>query len=161
MGTSAFILFKSGHSIRIPQLLSDAEDICRENSLYYGDVADGYGDLNIVSHCETNINDIMWGEEGSSERDILFDLANEPFDLRNIDFEWDSSRQEYFKAMIAVEFYNNEDLLFKFLYPFLKRYPEAKLWIEEDWFYTLEDLEKIANRQPFDQEWCYKDPKTF
>lgn len=39
--------------------------------------------------------------------------------------------------------------------PFLKKYPTAKIWVEEDWFYTLEDLEKILSN-PFDNEWCYK-----
>jgi len=161
MGTSAFVLFKSGSSVRIPQLLSTTEQICEENNLYYSGFDSGYGDPNETDYCEININDILWGEEGSSERDILFGLANEPYEFRNIDFAWDSTGQEYFAAMIAIDFYNSEDLLFKFLHPFLQRYPEAKLWIDNDWFYTLEDMEKIANKQPFVQMWCFKDPKTF
>ena len=47
------------------------------------------------------------------------------------------------------------------MFAIVLKYPEAKLWIEEDWFYTLEDLKKIEKNKPFDMDWCYKNPKDF
>lgn len=57
-----------------------------------------------------------------------------------------------------VEDYNlNEEILLKFSYEFIKIYKDIKLWTEFDWFYELNDLEKIIEK-PFDNEWCYKNP---
>lgn len=36
--------------------------------------------------------------------------------------------------------------------------PDAKVWIEEDWFYSLEDMKKI--KSSYNDNWCYIDPKS-
>lgn len=41
---------------------------------------------------------------------------------------------------VSDDFDDNEDLLFKFLFAFLNEFPDARVWIEEDWFYNLEDM---------------------
>lgn len=40
----------------------------------------------------------------------------------------------------------------------LNEFPDARVWIEEDWFYNLEDMKKI--KASYNNNWCYIDPKN-
>ena len=60
----------------------------------------------------------------------------------------------------AVDFFDgNEDLLLELLYGFMKKYKDAVIWIEQDWFYFYEDIIKIK-QAPFNSLWCYKNPHS-
>ncbi len=39
-----------------------------------------------------------------------------------------------------------------------ERIPDARVWIEEDWFYNLEDMKKI--KASYNNNWCYINPKN-
>lgn len=72
-------------------------------------------------------------------------------------FDWFDKSINFFE-IITIDFFDqNEDLLFKVVYELLKLYPDAKLWMEQDWFYTLEDFEKLE-KDTFNLEWCYNKP---
>ncbi len=58
---------------------------------------------------------------------------------------------------VSDDFDDNEDLLFKFLFAFLNEFPDARVWIEEDWFYNLEDMKQI--KASYNNDWCYINPK--
>ena len=52
---------------------------------------------------------------------------------------------------------DNEDLLLKITYELLSKYPEAVLWLEQNWFYKLDDIKKYILNE-FDPNWCYQNP---
>ena len=158
MGTSTFVLFKKGESIPINELLLKLRDISVENGWYFDNDCDRFNSTGKLKFSTAYFNDVPF--KVNSSRAILWNIYDEPYDyfFQTLDFEWDTAKEEYFKAIISGDFYENDDLLFKIVYEILKLYPTAKLWIEDDWFYTLEDLEKIASR-PYDNRWYCKNPK--
>lgn len=95
--------------------------------------------------------------EASYSRQLCFSVYDEPYEYQTIDFKWDETHNKYFKAMISDDFYENEDLLLRFVHSAISVYPNAKIWTEEDWFYTFEDLDRIV-KDPNNTEWCYKKP---
>ena len=130
-----------------------------ENKLYFDNHYERFNDAGELIFSSIYVSDIPFSEDGFRALPWnLYDKSNDYF-LQSLNFEWDMSHTEYFKAIISEDFYEYEDLLFKVVYEILKLYPSAKLWIEYDWLYTLEDLEKIASR-PYDNSWCYKNPKS-
>lgn len=59
---------------------------------------------------------------------------------------------------VSADFDDNEDLLFKFLFAFLNEFLDARVWIEEEWFYNLEDMKKL--NASYNNNWCYKVPNN-
>ncbi|MGG4553958.1 hypothetical protein [Paenibacillus humicus] len=156
MGISAFVLFRHGESISASELLINIREVCTTYGLYFSKDYDEYDETGKLKSCSIYFSDIPF--EDNYSRQISWNLYDEPYKYQIVDFNWDESKNQYFKAMVSEDFYENEDLLFKILYGLLKVYPSAKIWIEDNWFYTIEDLENIKNR-PFDDEWCYKNPR--
>lgn len=54
---------------------------------------------------------------------------------------------------------NNTELIFRFVYEYLKLNPDEYFWFEWDYAFSWEDLKKLKER-PFDKNWCFKDPRT-
>ncbi|WP_145333011.1 hypothetical protein [Paenibacillus xylanexedens] len=158
MGISTFVLFRQGESISASDLLKNIREISINCGLYFANNYDKYDETGKLKFCSIYISDIPF--EDSYSRQIPWNLYDEPYKFQTVDFNWDNSKCQYFKAFVSEDFYENEDLLFKILYGILKIYPSAKVWIEDNWFYTIEDLEKIKNK-PLDNEWCYKNPIDF
>lgn len=155
MGTSAVILFKSGESIEINKLLLSLNELCNKEGLFHSHDLKKVDEKGELKYCEFCISDIPLKD--SYDRQLCFGIADEPNPYKLINFDWDSPEKDYFKTVVSGDFVENEDLLFKFLFAFLNDYPVARVWIEEDWFYTLEDLKKI--RASYDNNWCYISPK--
>lgn len=155
MGISTFLLFKRGESIAARDLLPSIKNLCTMESLYFDTDEEKFTSDGTLKYCRIYISDIPFEEDYS--RLLCFSLFDEPYDFQIVRFKWDDTHSEYFKALESDDFYDNEDLLFRFVYGVLNIYPSAKIWIEDDWFYTLEDLEKIK-RKPYDNNWCYKHP---
>lgn len=156
MGISAFVLFETGSNIPLTDLLQYTEDLCTELNLFYGISFKKENGNNQLKHVRANLSDLPFVE--SSSRQLCIDFYDEPYEFQNISFDWLGKDTEFFEAIIVDDFCDNEDLLFDILFKFLKNYPNSKIWMEDDWFYTLNDLEKIANK-PYDGNWCYKNPK--
>ncbi|MGZ7442189.1 hypothetical protein [Paenibacillus sp. TH7-28] len=152
----AIFLAKESSNISLLDILENIEKISENNNLYW--VFDKRFDESGNFRCiHATISDIPLDKY--SERKIPFWAFDEKFEHNNyINLDFYNSSENLFR-LIMVEDYNlNEEILLKFSYHFIKAYKDIKLWTEFDWFYELDDLEKII-RNPFDNEWCYKNPK--
>lgn len=156
MGISCSILFSKNSYVSASSLLNTIQDICHDKNFILYEGLKETNESQKIKSVRTNISDMAFSQNVS--RQLCVDIFDEPYQFKDTVFEWHNSDIEFFEAVVIDYFNKNEDLLLKILYEVLKRYPEAVVWIEEDWFYTLEDLEKIKNR-PYDNEWCYKNPK--
>ena len=58
------------------------------------------------------------------------------------------------------EVFGNEELIFYFIYEYLKLNPDDYFWVTDyDWVYSWENVKKLKSL-PHDPEWCYKDPNA-
>ena len=158
MGSSTFVLFKKNCSISAEDLLNFFKKFFLKENLIFNYDNEKYIN-NKLKYVQMGVSDKPFDED--YDRQMLFELYDEPYDFRLHELSWENNGQEYFQAIIVDYFENNEDLLFKIMLAVLLEYPQAKLWMEEDWCYTLKDLKKIEKNKPFDMDWCYKNPKDF
>lgn len=156
MGMSSFLLFKRGESIPANDLLRDLNKICIEENLFFDNDEETYDRDGTLKYTRVYISDIPFRENYS--RTICFSLYDEPYEYQLVSFKWDDTNNEYFKAVVSDDFDGNEDLLLRFSHAILKIYPTAKIWVEEEWFYTLENLDEITS-MPYKSDWCYKNPR--
>ena len=151
----AIFLAKESSNISLVNILGNIEKISKNNNLYlaFEKKFDESGNFRCIY---VMISDIPL--EKYSERKIPFWAFDEKYEHDNyINLDFYHSSENLFR-LIMVEDYNlNEEILLKFCYEFIKIYKDIKLWTEFDWFYELNDLEKII-KNPFDNEWCYKNP---
>ncbi|GGI95897.1 hypothetical protein [Paenibacillus hunanensis] len=57
------------------------------------------------------------------------------------------------------EIYDVQEIIFEFIYEYLKLNPEDYFWIPDyDWVYSWEDMQHLKSL-PYDPQWCYKNPK--
>ncbi|WP_339314132.1 hypothetical protein [Paenibacillus sp. FSL M7-0896] len=155
MGISAYVLFETGSNILLTDLLKYTEDFCAELNLFYGITYKKENSNKQLKHVRANISDRPFVE--STSRQLCIDFYDEPYEFQSISFDWLGKDSEFFEAIVVDDFCDNEDLLFNILFEFQKKYPDSKIWMEDDWFYSLNDLQKIANK--YDGNWCYKNPK--
>lgn len=156
MGISSFLLFKRGESTPANDLLRNLNNICIEENLFFDSDEETYNSEGTLKYTRVYISDIPFRENYS--RPLCFSVYDEPYEYQIVSFKWDDTNNEYFKAVVSDDFDDNEDLLLRFSHAILKIYPTAKIWVEEEWFYTLEDLDNITN-MPYKNDWCYKDPR--
>ncbi|MBO2945986.1 hypothetical protein JJQ72_18565 [Paenibacillus sp. F411] len=156
MGMSSFLLFKRGESNPANDLLRDLNKICVEENLFFDSDEESFDSDGALKYTRVYISDLPFREDYS--RTLSFSVYDEPYEYQLVSFNWDDTNNEYFKAVVSDDFDDNEDLLLRFFHAILKIYPTSKIWIEEEWFYTLEDLDNITN-MPYMSDWCYKDPR--
>ncbi|KQY90205.1 hypothetical protein ASD24_25225 [Paenibacillus sp. Root52] len=155
MGTSSFLLFKTGESISAKELLSSIHKVCVQENLFFDSDEDTYNNEGILKYARVYISDMPFRENYS--RTLCFSVYDEPYEYQVVSFEWDEVGNEYFKAIVSDDFYDNEDLLLQLSRAMLKIYPNSKIWIEEEWFYTSDNIENISDMSRND--WCYKNPE--
>jgi len=156
MGTSAFFLVQRNSKIKLEKLIEDFRGICKKNEFYISSIPINSQSENIIKHVSIGIALVEQADIYEvSTNDVLVDLYEEPYQYQYHCFSWYDEKIDFFNSAIIDEVYNNEEITLALSYEILKLYPEMKIWIEEDWFYTLKDIEKILNR-PYDNEWCYK-----
>lgn len=153
MGMSSFLLFNRGESIPANNLLRNLKDVCVKEKLFFETDEETYNSEGTLKYSRAYISDIPFKENYS--RPLCFSIHDEPYEYQLVSFKWDDTNNEYFKAIVSDDFYENEDLLLRFSHAILNLYPTAKIWVEEEWFYTLEDLDNITN-MPYHNDWCYK-----
>ena len=156
MGMSSFLLFKRGESASANDLLGDLNKVCIEENLFFESDEETYDSEGTLKYTRVYISDLPFNENYS--RTLSFSVYDDPYEYQLVRFKWDDTKNEYFKAVVSDDFDDNEDLLLRFSHAILKIYPTAKLWVEEECFYTLEDLDNITN-MPYMSDWCYKDPR--
>lgn len=158
MGITCSMLVKEGSNINATNLYIALEKVCSYENLIIGVNISEADENDTIKLIRTNISDVSFDKNPS--RQLCVDIFDEPYKFRYNSFEWFDESISFFEAITIDCFDGNEDLLFRVAYGLLKQYPKAKLWIEDDWFYTLGDLDLINNK-PFDNEWCYKNLKNF
>lgn len=156
MGISSFLLFERGESTPANELLRDLNKICIEENLFFDSEAETYDSEGTLKYTRVYISDLPFRDNYS--RPLCFSVYDEPYEYQLVSFKWDDTNNEYFKAVVSDDFDDNEDLLLRFSHAILNIYPTAKIWVEEEWFYTLEDLGNII-KAPYKSNWCYKDPR--
>ena len=52
---------------------------------------------------------------------------------------------------------DSEYSILKILHEYFRIHPDEYFYSEEDWFYTMEDIEKIYEKDDW-YHWCYKKP---
>lgn len=156
MGMSSFLLFKRGESNPANDLLRNLNNICIKENLFFDSDEETYNSEGTLKYIRVYISDMPFRENYS--RPLCLSVYGEPYEYQMVSFKWDDTNSEYFKAVVSDDFDDNEDLLLRFSHAILKIYPTAKIWVEEEWFYTLEDLDNITN-MPYKNDWCYKDPR--
>ncbi|MDR1321886.1 MAG: hypothetical protein LBK56_10745 [Gracilibacteraceae bacterium] len=77
----------------------------------------------------------------------------------SMDFEWDA--EGYHTSIFIDDVAYGDQVLLPFLLYILRLYPKAKVWLDFDWFYTLEDLEQLATRLDSYDVWYEVNPKEF
>lgn len=158
MGTSAFFLVQVNSKIDLTKLIEDVKEICRENNFYMSPISNDSQSENKVKCVSVEISLVKRADiYEASTNDVLVDLYDEPYKYQYHSFSWYDEEINFFNIAIIDEVYNNEKITLVLYYEISKRYPDTKLWIEEDWFYTLDDIEKILSRS-YSNEWCYKNP---
>ncbi|MDQ0171879.1 hypothetical protein [Paenibacillus tundrae] len=155
MGTSSFLLFKREESIPAIDLLMRINKICKKEKLYFDSDEKVFNNEGKLIYTRIYVSDVPFRENYS--RTLCFSVYDEPYEYQVVSFEWDDTNNEYFKAVVSDDFYDNEDLLLRFFREILRIYPKSKLWVEDEWFYTFEDLEKTTDVDNYN--WCYKDPR--
>jgi hypothetical protein len=158
---SAFVLVEENSNIPIARLIQDIQEACLEAklTLVFG-IEDTDSELN-MKHCSLGITHSDKEELGHGEQknNIRVDVYDEPVQYQYRELEWRDDGRVYFNTLILDEVYQNEEVTLIFLYHFLMRQPQMVIWIEEDWIYTLSDLEKIL-KTTIHSEWCYVNPDS-
>ncbi|WP_145333036.1 hypothetical protein [Paenibacillus xylanexedens] len=159
---SAFVLVEENSNIPIDRLVRDIKQACREARLH---IVSGIQDVDSeqnLKHCAFGISFL---EQQLSDLDtvnnsIRVDVYDEPAPYQYRELEWKEDGRVYFNTLIIDEVYQNEEVTLNFLYHFLERHRQMIVWIEEDWVYTLSDLEKALKTSKM-SDWCYVKPNFF
>ncbi|UPK44909.1 hypothetical protein [Paenibacillus pabuli] len=158
---SAFVLVEEGSNIPIERLIRDIQEACLEAklTLVFG-IEDMDSEQN-MKHCSLGIILSDQEELGHNEQrnNIRVDVYNEPVQYQYRELEWRDDGRVYFNTLIIDEVYQNEEVTLTFLYHFLARHPQTVVWMEEDWVYTLTDLEKALKTSNL-SDWCYVNPDS-
>ncbi|GIN92629.1 hypothetical protein [Siminovitchia terrae] len=159
MGTTAFILI-SQKKYTPERLLADSII-----SAYHADVmlnfhnSKNYDSNGQFLSTTLNINDKNVRE--NSESFILYVDALDNPNLDFFDYEYVGLNPNYklYQAGTIEEVYGVEELVFQFIYHYLKANPDDYFWVADyDWVYSWEDIQRLKSL-PYDSEWCYKNPK--
>lgn len=158
MGLSTSILFELNSYIPIDEFIIKLAEGCKIEKLSFRISDERYDKDGNLKYCWATVGR---EEETEEYKDMYMSIYNEKNNVEYNIVELDivSEYKEYFRMVNIEEIYGYEYMALKFCYIVLKLYPQAKVWIEENWFYTLEDLEKIRQK-PFDKNWCYEKPKN-
>ncbi|MEK3877606.1 hypothetical protein [Paenibacillus sp. FSL M7-0420] len=158
MGTSAYFLDQANNHTKLTKLIEDIKNICIEKEYYMSPVSYDPQSEHEGKHASLEVALVKRSdEEETPPNDVLIDLYEESHKYQYHCFSWYDEQITLFNVAVIDEVYNNEQIILGLSSEILKHYPDLKLWIEEDWFYTLGDIEKIS-RGPYDNEWCYKNP---
>lgn len=100
-----------------------------------------------------------WGEEINQGQSlgIYIYAIDEKYESDKM-FDWIEEGRKLHKIIYFDDIEYNEELVYKFVYEYLKLNTKDYFWDINNWAYTLEDLKKV-NKLPFDENWCYKNPK--
>lgn len=155
MGISCSILFRKNSNISVMELYNTIKNICMSNNFFL-DISTKNVDVNQkIKSIYSNISDVSFTY--GVMRQLCVSLFDEPYQFKDISFDWYNQKVIFFEAIVIDNIEDNEDLLLKITYELLSKYPEAVLWLEQNWFYKLDDIKKYILNE-FDPNWCYQNP---
>lgn len=160
MGTSAVILTKK-EKYSPEQLLADTivATFNSDASLYFYNNKN-YSNEGKFLYTTLNINNRSFTE--NTKGSLIFYIHG--IDSSSIEFYYHQDLGLDAKLLLyqvghIEDIYGNQDLLFDFVYEYLKLNPDDYLWItDNDWVYSLEDIQKLKGNL-YDSNWCYINPK--
>ncbi|MCM3134081.1 hypothetical protein M3629_14915 [Paenibacillus polysaccharolyticus] len=158
---SAFVLVEENSNISIDRLVRDIRQVCLESNLHLTDGIQDVDSEQNMKHCALGIScpNQEESDHGKVNNTIRVDVYDEPALHQYRELEWREDGQVYFNTLIIDEVYQNEEVTLTFLYNFLTRHPQMIVWIEEDWVYTLSDLDKALKTSNL-SDWCYVNPNS-
>ncbi|WP_366290601.1 hypothetical protein [Paenibacillus sp. AN1007] len=158
---SAFVLVEEKSNISIDRLVKDIRQVCLESNLQSIDGIQDVDSEQNMKHCALGISRPNQQDSDSSVANdmIRVDVYDEPAVHQYRELEWREDGKIYFNTLIIDEVYQNEEVTLTFLYHFLARHPQMIVWIEEDWVYTLSDLERALKTSNL-SDWCYVNPNS-
>lgn len=159
MGSSAFILMKKSKYTPERLLADTIVAVFHAKAMLYFQNDQRFLEDGRFSYTTLNINDKPFNEE--NKRSLLYYIDGTE---NNIDFYYyeelnlDPS-QDLCRVGCIEEIYGTQELIFRFIYEYLKLNPDDYFWIADyDWVYSWEDMQKLKSL-PYDPDWCYKNPK--
>lgn len=158
---SAFVLVEENSNIPIDRLVEDIRQVCLESNLHFIDGIQDVDSEQNMKHCALGISlsNQEESDHGKVNNTIRVDVYDEPALHQYRELKWREDGQVYFNTLIIDEVYQNEKVTLTFLYHFLTRYTQMIVWIEEDWVYTLSDLDKALKTSNL-SDWCYENPNS-
>ncbi|ERI09029.1 hypothetical protein [Aneurinibacillus aneurinilyticus] len=160
MGTSAFILMKK-EEYSSEKLLADSIVVAfRANVMLYFDNSKRFTEDGSFTYTTLTIRNKPSNGENKHDFILYIDSPDNP----DIEFYYyEDLRIDPDESLCKVGCIENvsnaEELIFRFIYEYLKLNPDNYFWTADyDWVYSWEDMQKLKSL-PYDPDWCYKNPK--
>jgi len=160
MGTSAVILSKK-EKYSPEKLLADTiiASFHSDTSLYFHNNKN-FTEDGKFSYATLNINNKFFLETGESSFIFYIHGIESP----SIEFYYHEDLGIDTNLLLCQvghieDIYGVQELIFQFIYEYLKINPDDYFWItDNDWMYSWDDIQKLKSL-PYDPDWCYKNPK--
>ena len=162
MGTSGYILKKNEYYV-LEKIVEDVKNAVSKASLYRNEEnIQKYKDnrfsiyLSVFDKTAFYLDDDDWGnEEVDQGQCFLFYIKCKDDNYESeTQFDWVVKDGKLRKVSYIEEIRGCEEITFKFIHEYLKLNPQDYFWVEDDWVYNLEDMERLS-KSPFNENWCY------
>lgn len=168
MGVSGFIL-KNRDKYLVENMMDNIKFVINKLNLnmttYLFKNEDGsfrYAEIGICDNTCLELDEEDIGDEDIDQGES-FNFYVESIEKEGIDekkFDWLSKGSKLYDVAFVEKIRNyNKRIVFEFIYEYLKLNPKDYFWAEDDWVYTLEDMERLS-QLPFDENWCSKNPNV-
>lgn len=166
MALSGFIL-KNREKYSIEKMINDVKIAITKANLYMRDGIIVYKDDGTIDYLtlgifddiafNLDIDDIGDDEVEQGQRINFYIESVEEKYADDQAFDWVLNGGKLYQVAYIEKIRNNKQIMFKFIHEYLKINPQDYFWVEDDWVYTLEEMERLS-KLPFDENWCYKNP---
>ena len=133
-----------------------------ENSPYIEEGKISYIQYGIYDDVAWNLDTEDWGDDDVEQGESLsfYIYAIDEKYKEDYIFDWIEKGKKLHRIICIDNMEFNERLTLKFVYEYLKLNPNDYFWNDNNWFYTLNDIERIINL-PFDENWGYRNPNQY
>ncbi|MHC5218645.1 hypothetical protein ACYSNR_18585, partial [Enterococcus sp. LJL128] len=117
MSISCSILLKENSFINATDLYNVMEKISKEKKFFFAKNMVESDSENRIKLIRTNISDRPFRD--SVSRQLNVDIYDEPYEFKEISFDWYDNNIVFFEAIVIDSIDGNEDLLFYLTFDFL------------------------------------------
>ncbi|WBW96122.1 hypothetical protein [Oceanirhabdus sp. W0125-5] len=100
---------------------------------------------------------VLKDNEVDTDNQFIMYAYNDVENMLDGIFDFIDEKNNY-QQCINIEDFRACKMLLNFIYEYMKLNLYDIFYNELKWYYTFEDIEKIAKSEIFDSEWCYKNP---